>query len=120
LYSISLGLKICERERVLKEAFRILRPGGGLVILEASNIHWAWLHNLYLLYMRLCTPIIGWLATGGDTSAYSYLLKGIEKFATAEELTGELRAIGFTEVTFERLSLGIVAIHVARKPDLIN
>lgn len=116
LYSISLGLKICERERVLKEAFRVLRPGGGLVILEASNIPWAWLHNLYLLYMRLCMPVIGWLATGGDTSAYTYLLKGIENFATAEQLAQELEAIGFEEVSFERLSLGIVAIHVARKP----
>jgi demethylmenaquinone methyltransferase / 2-methoxy-6-polyprenyl-1,4-benzoquinol methylase len=116
LYSISLGLKICERELVLREAFRVLRAGGGLVILEASNIPWAWLHKLYLLYMRLCTPIIGWIASGGDTSAYTYLLRGIENFATAEKLAEELEVIGFTEVSFERLSLGIAAIHIARKP----
>ncbi len=61
-------------------------------------------------------PVIGWIAAGGDTSAYTYLLKGIENFATAEQLAQELEAIGFTEVSFERLSLGIVAIHVARKP----
>lgn len=116
LYSISLGLKICEREKVLREAMRVLRSNGRIVILEASNIPWAWLHNLYLLYMRSIMPVIGWIATRGDTSAYKYLLKGIEKFPTAEVLANEMASLGFADVSFQRLSLGIVAIHVARKP----
>jgi ubiquinone/menaquinone biosynthesis C-methylase UbiE len=61
-------------------------------------------------------PVIGWIATGGDASAYRYLLQGIRDFPSAERLAAELRDIGFHEVAFERLSLGIVAIHVARKP----
>jgi demethylmenaquinone methyltransferase / 2-methoxy-6-polyprenyl-1,4-benzoquinol methylase len=78
LYSISLGLKICERGQVLHEAMRVLRPGGRLVVLEASNIVWPWLHHIYLLYMSICIPVIGWIATGGDASAYKYLLKGFK------------------------------------------
>lgn len=115
-YSISLALKICDRSRVLKEAKRVLRPGGRLVVLEASNIRWAFLNRLYLIYMAICMPVLGYLATGGDSSAYKYLLQGIRSFPTAEELTAELVELGFDEVEFERLSLGIVAIHVARKP----
>jgi len=116
LYSISLGLKICDRTRIFSEALRVLRPGGRFVALEASNLAWPWLHRSYLTYMSLCMPFIGWVATGGDASAYRYLLKGIQDFPTAEGLADEMVAAGFEEVRFERLSLGIVAVHVARKP----
>ena len=116
LYSMSLGLKICERRKVLREALRVLSPGGKLVVLESSNIPWKWLYVAYLKYMNWCVPMIGWIATRGDASAYKYLLRGMERFPTAEQFSRELASIGFKDISFERLTLGIVAIHTARKP----
>ncbi len=117
-YSMSLGLKICNRRLALNEAFRVLRPGGRLIILEASNIPSKPLQRAYLAYMSVCMPMLGWLATGGDASAYKYLLHGIREFPTAEALAVEITEHGFEEVSFDRQSLGIVAIHTARKPRL--
>jgi demethylmenaquinone methyltransferase / 2-methoxy-6-polyprenyl-1,4-benzoquinol methylase len=94
----------------------VLRPGGRIIVLEASNIRWPWLHSAYLAYMYVCMPLIGYLATGGDASAYKYLLAGVKEFPTAEALAAEMAATGFIDVTHERLSLGIMAIHTARKP----
>ncbi|HET9909156.1 MAG TPA: class I SAM-dependent methyltransferase, partial [Anaerolineales bacterium] len=112
----SLGLKICDRAKVLSEALRVLRPGGRFIALEASDIVWSWLHRAYLHYMMFTMPVIGWIATGGDSSAYKYLLKGIRGFPGAEAFAAELSTVGFEDISFERLSLGIVAIHRARKP----
>ena len=113
--SISLGLKICDRQKALQEAYRVLKQGGRIVILEASNIPINWIHKLYLGYMSAVMPLIGWLATGGDSSAYQYLLKGVKDFPSAEGLVQEITDIGFSDVSFERLSWGIVAIHSAHK-----
>ncbi len=114
--TMAFGLKITDRSRVMAETFRVLRPGGVFLCLEASRIEVQWLHRLYLAYMDLCMPLIGRLATGGDASAYAYLLRGVHEFPDQLALARELREQGFQDVTFESLSLGIVALHRAVKP----
>lgn len=116
IVSMSFGLKIVDRPKVLAEVFRVLRPGGVFLCLEASRIVVPGLHPLYLAYMDTCTPLIGRLATGGDASAYEYLLRGVHDFPDQWGLTMELDQHGFKDITFESLTLGIVALHRAIKP----
>ena len=116
LYASSLGMKICDRHRAVKEAFRVLRPGCTFICLEASRISPEIMHQIYLRYMRVCMPIVGWLATGGDASAYGYLLQGVTDFPGAAGFAREIEQTGFRDVGFELLTLGIVAIHTGTKP----
>jgi ubiquinone/menaquinone biosynthesis methyltransferase len=116
VYSISFGMKICDRKRVLAEAYRVLRPGGVFFCLEAARIPFEPLHQLYLAYMRWCLPFIARVATGGDASAYNYLLRGIHDFPNQSAFAAELEKCGFRDVSFENLTLGIVAIHRGVKP----
>jgi len=116
IYSISFGMKICRRERVIAEAFRVLKPGGAFYCLEAARITVAPLHAAYLKYMDWCLPTIARLATGGDRGAYNYLLKGVHEFPDQETFARELRDAGFESVRYENLTLGIVAIHEGVKP----
>jgi ubiquinone/menaquinone biosynthesis methyltransferase len=115
-YSISFGMKICDRARVISEALRVLKPGGVFYCLEAARIPFEPLHRLYLFYMDWCLPLIARMATGGDASAYNCLLRGVHDFPRQREFAFELEKAGFADVTFENLTCGIVAIHRGVKP----
>lgn len=115
IFSISFGMKICDRKRVMVEAFRVLKPGGTFFCLEAARIPVPFLHALYLKYMDWCLPVIARLAVR-DPSAYDYLLRGVHEFPDQATFAGEMEAQGFTGVSFENLTFGIVALHTGRKP----
>ena len=114
--SFSFAMKICERDRVMEEVFRVLRPGGVFYCLEASEIFIPIIQRVYLKYMSWCMPVIGRLAANGDGSAYAYLLRGIKDFPAPEKLSEEFVERGFHQVSYQRLSLGITALHRAIKP----
>jgi ubiquinone/menaquinone biosynthesis methyltransferase len=116
LYSIAFAMKITQRQRVVAEALRVLKPGGYFYCLEAARIPNPLIQALYLKYMDWCLPLIGKLGAGGDRSAYDYLLRGIHAFPAQAVFAEELRQAGFADIAYESLTLGIVAIHWARKP----
>ncbi|MFT4090652.1 MAG: ubiquinone/menaquinone biosynthesis methyltransferase [Asticcacaulis sp.] len=116
LITMAFGMKIIDRTQAIKAIRHKLKPGGVFLCIEASQIPFAPLHKAYLTYMRLCLPIMGRLIANGDSSSYDYLLRGIKAFPSASDLARELEAEGFHKVSFKHLSLGIVAIHQAHKP----
>jgi demethylmenaquinone methyltransferase / 2-methoxy-6-polyprenyl-1,4-benzoquinol methylase len=115
ILSISFAMKITDRHQVLREAARVLKPGGTFFCLEAARIPVPLIHRAYLTYMNLCLPMMATIATGGDRSAYDYLLRGIHNFPDQKQLCHEIADHGFKDVSYKNMSLGIVALHRATR-----
>jgi len=94
----------------LSETFRVLRPGGRLMVLEFSRVPYGPVRRIYDLYSFHVIPRIGGIVAG-DSGSYRYLVESIRQFPDAETFAGTLRAVGFENVEFRRLSMGIVALH---------
>jgi demethylmenaquinone methyltransferase/2-methoxy-6-polyprenyl-1,4-benzoquinol methylase len=100
------------RQRALEEMHRVLKPGGLLVILEATCPESALVRLGYRLYTPL-VPLIGRMLGGG--SAYRYLVDSIEDFPKPETVTDMLSASGFCHVRCTPLTLGTVCIFSGKK-----
>ncbi len=109
-YSISYGIRnVSDINNVLKEAFRVLKPGGRFMCLEFSKIDNELLKYLYKQYSKTL-PYIGRLIVGSD-KPYKYLIESIEKFYNQEELAKLIISNGFSNVEYRNVSNGISAIH---------
>jgi demethylmenaquinone methyltransferase/2-methoxy-6-polyprenyl-1,4-benzoquinol methylase len=98
--------------RAFAEFRRVLRPGGRAVVLELSHPPSAAFARLYSFYLGRILPATAMLL-GGDREAYRYLPRSLRQFPDPERLAAMLRDAGFRSVRFERLTLGIAAIHIA-------
>jgi demethylmenaquinone methyltransferase/2-methoxy-6-polyprenyl-1,4-benzoquinol methylase len=98
----------------LREAHRVLAPGGRLVVLEFTEPRLALVRVLYHLYSHHVLPLIGGLVSGHRT-AYRYLPASVANFPSAEELAGRMRRAGFAQVAWRTLTMGVVAVHVGER-----
>ena len=114
LVTVAFGFRnFANYEKGLLELRRVLRDGGMAAILEFSQPPNAAFAALYGFYSRNILPKLGG-ALSGSKDAYSYLPESVRKFPGAEELADKMRAAGFVNVQFERMTFGIVALHLGR------
>ena len=114
LITVAFGFRnLANYEAGLREMRRVLRAGGVAAILEFSQPPNALFGALYNFYSRRLLPVIGG-ALSGSRDAYAYLPESVRKFPGPEKLAARMRAAGFAEVAFERLTGGIVALHLGR------
>ena len=109
-YCISFGLRNTKNiHQSLKEAYRVLKPGGRFLCLEFSKVQNIHLNNIYKKYSQLI-PHVGKIVTG-KKEPYDYLVKSIENFINQDELIELMQKNNFTNCEYRNLNGGIVAIH---------
>ncbi|MBS3966608.1 MAG: bifunctional demethylmenaquinone methyltransferase/2-methoxy-6-polyprenyl-1,4-benzoquinol methylase UbiE [Truepera sp.] len=113
--TIAYGLRnFADYQRGLSEFYRVLRPGGRLVVLEFPPPEGAF-GRLFGLYFRRVLPLIGGLVSG-RRSAYRYLPDSVLQFPQPQALAAMLYQAGFNQVRYKLQSFGVSAIHVGERP----
>ncbi|RZI46035.1 class I SAM-dependent methyltransferase [Candidatus Finniella inopinata] len=115
IYTVAFGMRnITDKDQALREAWRVLKPGGWFFCLEFSQVTIPSLAKLYDLYSFQVLPRIGqWVSK--NEAAYQYLVESIRQFPNQEQWKQNIEQAGFEGVSFENWSGGIVSMHRAKK-----
>ncbi|KAH8684744.1 ubiquinone biosynthesis methyltransferase Coq5 [Tricladium varicosporioides] len=118
LYTVAFGIRnFTDKDKALREAYRVLKPGGLFACLEFSGVTNPLLDAVYKRWSFGAIPLIGQLVAG-DRASYQYLVESIERFPKQEEFRDMIKAAGFIVPGkgWEDLTGGIAAIHKGIKP----
>ncbi len=111
VYTIAFGLRnVTHIDTGLKEALRVLRPGGKFFCLEFSHVQPKILAKAYDLYSYNVIPRLG-EKVANDRESYQYLVESIRKFPTQRKLQKRMQDAGFRRVKYNNFTAGIVAVH---------
>jgi|HubBroStandDraft_5_1064220.scaffolds.fasta_scaffold09901_1 demethylmenaquinone methyltransferase/2-methoxy-6-polyprenyl-1,4-benzoquinol methylase len=114
--TISFGLRnVADSGHALAELLRVTRPGGKLVVCEFSHLQNSRLNALYEQYLIRALPVVA-RRLSGNAEAYDYLAESIRAWPGQQQLGAQIGAAGWAAVTWRNLSLGVVAVHQARRP----
>ncbi|KIV83558.1 hypothetical protein PV11_05576 [Exophiala sideris] len=118
LYTVAFGIRnFTDKDAAIREAFRILKPGGVFACLEFSHVDSSLFNAVYKRWSFGAIPLIGQLVAG-DRDSYQYLVESIERFPTQEEFKTMIQNAGFIAPGkgHENLTGGIASIHRGVKP----